>query len=168
MPINVPHATCLPLCLISTTSDPASCLTSQHPIPRRPYPQDSIYLHLLYCFLIRESSAKWLCLTRALLKRAWRANVSIDDAVARMTRPKVSPDKRQRTAQACESCKRRKQKVSQIIQVSCCYIDLYESIRRSIPIKIHLILWRDILICRLVSNNLRFLVDDCPSPNILS
>jgi len=29
-----------------------------------------------------------------------------------MTRPKVDPDKRIRTAQACESCKRRKQKVS--------------------------------------------------------
>jgi hypothetical protein len=28
-----------------------------------------------------------------------------------MTRPKVPPDQRQRTAQACESCKRRKQKV---------------------------------------------------------
>ncbi|KAI1378225.1 hypothetical protein F4677DRAFT_387110 [Hypoxylon crocopeplum] len=27
-----------------------------------------------------------------------------------MTRPKVDPDKRQRTAQACDSCKRRKQK----------------------------------------------------------
>ncbi|KAG0646782.1 Filamentous growth regulator 27 [Hyphodiscus hymeniophilus] len=31
-----------------------------------------------------------------------------------MTRPKVDPDKRQRTAQACDSCKRRKQKVSTI------------------------------------------------------
>ncbi|KAI2642523.1 hypothetical protein GGS21DRAFT_486344 [Xylaria nigripes] len=31
-----------------------------------------------------------------------------------MTRPKVDPDKRQRTAQACDSCKRRKQKVSQM------------------------------------------------------
>lgn len=29
-----------------------------------------------------------------------------------MTRPKVPPDQRQRTAQACESCKRRKQKAS--------------------------------------------------------
>jgi hypothetical protein len=28
-----------------------------------------------------------------------------------MTRPKVAPEQRQRTAQACESCKRRKQKV---------------------------------------------------------
>lgn len=28
-----------------------------------------------------------------------------------MTRPKVPDDKRQRTAQACDSCKRRKQKV---------------------------------------------------------
>lgn len=28
-----------------------------------------------------------------------------------MTRPKVDPDKRQRTANACDSCKRRKQKV---------------------------------------------------------
>lgn len=31
--------------------------------------------------------------------------------VAAMTRPKVPDDKRQRTAQACETCKRRKQKV---------------------------------------------------------
>lgn len=29
-----------------------------------------------------------------------------------MTRPKVDPDKRQRTACACDSCKRRKQKVT--------------------------------------------------------
>ncbi|KAL0931764.1 uncharacterized protein CTRU02_212717 [Colletotrichum truncatum] len=29
-----------------------------------------------------------------------------------MTRPKVPEDKRQRTAQACDTCKRRKQKVS--------------------------------------------------------
>ncbi|KAI3539220.1 hypothetical protein CPAR01_15239 [Colletotrichum paranaense] len=29
-----------------------------------------------------------------------------------MTRPKVPDDKRQRTAQACDTCKRRKQKVS--------------------------------------------------------
>ncbi|KAF2738843.1 hypothetical protein EJ04DRAFT_509386 [Polyplosphaeria fusca] len=28
-----------------------------------------------------------------------------------MTRPKVAPEQRQRTAQACESCKRRKQKL---------------------------------------------------------
>lgn len=33
---------------------------------------------------------------------------------ATMTRPKVPPDQRQRTAQACESCKRRKQKVSSV------------------------------------------------------
>ncbi len=31
-----------------------------------------------------------------------------------MTRPKVDPDKRQRTAQACDSCKRRKQKVKTV------------------------------------------------------
>lgn len=31
-----------------------------------------------------------------------------------MTRPKVDPDKRQRTAQACDSCKRRKQKVCEL------------------------------------------------------
>jgi len=29
-----------------------------------------------------------------------------------MTRPKVDPEKRQRTANACDSCKRRKQKAS--------------------------------------------------------
>ncbi|PTB81115.1 hypothetical protein M440DRAFT_1321921 [Trichoderma longibrachiatum ATCC 18648] len=29
-----------------------------------------------------------------------------------MTRPRVPDDKRQRTARACDSCKRRKQKVS--------------------------------------------------------
>ncbi|KAL2188865.1 hypothetical protein L209DRAFT_751991 [Thermothelomyces heterothallicus CBS 203.75] len=34
-----------------------------------------------------------------------------------MTRPKVPDDKRQRTAQACDSCKRRKQKVR--VFVSC-------------------------------------------------
>lgn len=33
-------------------------------------------------------------------------------AIQIMTRPKVSEDKRQRTAHACDSCKRRKQKVS--------------------------------------------------------
>ena len=33
-------------------------------------------------------------------------------AKGNMTRPKVDPDKRQRTACACDSCKRRKQKVS--------------------------------------------------------
>lgn len=32
-----------------------------------------------------------------------------------MTRPKVPDDKRQRTAQACDSCKRRKQKVGSCV-----------------------------------------------------
>ncbi|PMD20305.1 hypothetical protein NA56DRAFT_177620 [Hyaloscypha hepaticicola] len=41
-----------------------------------------------------------------------------------MTRPKVDPDKRQRTAQACESCKRRKQKVSAGDLIEC---DLFYS-----------------------------------------
>lgn len=41
-----------------------------------------------------------------------------------MTRPKVPDDKRIRTAQACESCKRRKQKVSLpfFLIFVCCYI----------------------------------------------
>lgn len=45
-----------------------------------------------------------------------------------MTRPKVPPDQRQRTAQACESCKRRKQKarhlsiVSQFFKIPNCSI----------------------------------------------
>jgi hypothetical protein len=38
-----------------------------------------------------------------------------------MTRPKVDPDKRQRTAQACDSCKRRKQKVSDAMFSSLAY-----------------------------------------------
>lgn len=33
-----------------------------------------------------------------------------------MTRPKIDPEKRQRTANACNSCKRRKQKVSYFLQ----------------------------------------------------
>ncbi|OAG11947.1 uncharacterized protein CC84DRAFT_62514 [Paraphaeosphaeria sporulosa] len=33
-----------------------------------------------------------------------------------MTRPKVPPEQRQRTAQACESCKRRKQKVRLLLK----------------------------------------------------
>lgn len=37
-----------------------------------------------------------------------------------MTRPKVPDEKRQRTAQACDSCKRRKQKVSHIFP-TCLY-----------------------------------------------
>ncbi|KAK3302021.1 uncharacterized protein B0T15DRAFT_404011 [Chaetomium strumarium] len=36
-----------------------------------------------------------------------------------MTRPKVPDDKRQRTAQACDSCKRRKQKVGSIVSIFC-------------------------------------------------
>lgn len=35
-----------------------------------------------------------------------------------MTRPKVPEDKRQRTAQACDTCKRRKQKVSCAVSLS--------------------------------------------------
>jgi hypothetical protein len=35
-----------------------------------------------------------------------------------MTRPKVPDDKRQRTAQACDSCKRRKQKVGCVFPTS--------------------------------------------------
>ncbi|KAI4665910.1 uncharacterized protein J4E78_003375 [Alternaria triticimaculans] len=37
-----------------------------------------------------------------------------------MTRPKVPPDQRQRTAQACESCKRRKQKCNGLCPCSTC------------------------------------------------
>ncbi|KAI0388637.1 hypothetical protein F5Y17DRAFT_190133 [Xylariaceae sp. FL0594] len=37
-----------------------------------------------------------------------------------MTRPKVDPDKRQRTAQACESCKRRKQKCNGLKPCNTC------------------------------------------------
>lgn len=37
-----------------------------------------------------------------------------------MTRPKVDPDKRQRTAQACDSCKRRKQKCNGLKPCSTC------------------------------------------------
>ncbi|KAH8791387.1 fungal-specific transcription factor domain-containing protein [Hyaloscypha finlandica] len=37
-----------------------------------------------------------------------------------MTRPKVDPDKRQRTAQACESCKRRKQKCNGVKPCQTC------------------------------------------------
>ncbi|KAI1766352.1 fungal-specific transcription factor domain-containing protein [Hypoxylon sp. FL1150] len=37
-----------------------------------------------------------------------------------MTRPKVDPDKRQRTAQACDSCKRRKQKCNGLQRCSTC------------------------------------------------
>ncbi|KAL0473551.1 hypothetical protein QR685DRAFT_434424 [Neurospora intermedia] len=36
-----------------------------------------------------------------------------------MTRPKVPDDKRQRTAQACDSCKRRKQKVRCLFDLFC-------------------------------------------------
>ncbi|KAK3388209.1 hypothetical protein B0T20DRAFT_365469 [Sordaria brevicollis] len=36
-----------------------------------------------------------------------------------MTRPKVPDDKRQRTAQACDSCKRRKQKVRCLSNLFC-------------------------------------------------
>ncbi|KAI1492157.1 hypothetical protein F5X96DRAFT_412866 [Biscogniauxia mediterranea] len=37
-----------------------------------------------------------------------------------MTRPKVDPDKRQRTAQACDSCKRRKQKCNGLKPCNTC------------------------------------------------
>ncbi|KAI9812163.1 MAG: hypothetical protein M1827_004829 [Pycnora praestabilis] len=37
-----------------------------------------------------------------------------------MTRPKVDPDKRQRTAQACDSCKRRKQKCNGLCPCNTC------------------------------------------------
>ncbi|KAH9900607.1 hypothetical protein F4778DRAFT_151498 [Xylariomycetidae sp. FL2044] len=37
-----------------------------------------------------------------------------------MTRPKVDPDKRQRTAQACDSCKRRKQKCNGVRPCNTC------------------------------------------------
>ena len=40
-----------------------------------------------------------------------------------MTRPKVDPDKRQRTANACDSCKKRKQKVSHRLQFFYAIID---------------------------------------------
>jgi hypothetical protein len=43
------------------------------------------------------------------LLQGWSTRSGIRHA---MTRPKVPPDQRQRTAQACESCKRRKQKVA--------------------------------------------------------
>lgn len=38
-----------------------------------------------------------------------------------MTRPKVDDDKRQRTAQACDSCKRRKQKVCEELRHAITY-----------------------------------------------
>ncbi|KAL6709395.1 hypothetical protein ACN47E_001802 [Coniothyrium glycines] len=37
-----------------------------------------------------------------------------------MTRPKVPPEQRQRTAQACESCKRRKQKCNGLCPCNTC------------------------------------------------
>jgi hypothetical protein len=45
------------------------------------------------------------------LLKGWSTCSGISHA---MTRPKVPPDQRQRTAQACESCKRRKQKVASL------------------------------------------------------
>ncbi|KAF2001770.1 hypothetical protein P154DRAFT_160419 [Amniculicola lignicola CBS 123094] len=51
-----------------------------------------------------------------------------------MTRPKVPPEQRQRTAQACESCKRRKQKASRafILYSSTCDHRVLEGKPRSI------------------------------------
>ncbi|KAH6720096.1 hypothetical protein BKA61DRAFT_229477 [Leptodontidium sp. MPI-SDFR-AT-0119] len=50
-----------------------------------------------------------------------------------MTRPKVDPDKRIRTAQACDSCKRRKQKNGPQKTSSCHMIPFIHQFRRSLP-----------------------------------
>ncbi|OBR13988.1 Fungal specific transcription factor domain-containing protein [Colletotrichum higginsianum IMI 349063] len=50
-----------------------------------------------------------------------------------MTRPKVPEDKRQRTAQACDTCKRRKQKVSpHFSHLPSTYLHFYHSITTGI------------------------------------
>lgn len=59
-----------------------------------------------------------------------------------MTRPRVPPDQRQRTAQACESCKRRKQKASQLFFVQTSF-EVPQSEYTYINLcSVHLIYWR--------------------------
>ena len=62
-----------------------------------------------YCSISQSSTA---CI-RSSIRTPIKTPIDLCFVIlSAMTRPKVPPDQRQRTAQACESCKRRKQKAS--------------------------------------------------------